>query len=148
MSFIRECVEFRDLIKSSNPTPVQPLPGETFYSGNCGSLLNHTAVATWVPGATMADMIAEARAFLISKRFARLGKGNAVMPFHCSYFEYLCRQSYYHSQVLGLQNEDIGKFSIKALAFVVSQNIAQINWAYSAVAQGGSLCRRALGNVP
>ncbi|KAH3762591.1 hydroxylamine reductase [Pelomyxa schiedti] len=118
VSFIRECVEFRDLIKSSNPTPVQPLPGETFYSGNCGSLLNHTAVATWVPGATMADMIAEARAFLISKRFARLGKDRVCLQELLMYGLKGIAAYYYHSQVLGLQNEDIGKFSIKALAFV------------------------------
>ncbi|KAH3763672.1 hydroxylamine reductase [Pelomyxa schiedti] len=101
-SFIRECVALRDVIKGANPPPAQPLP----------------AVAAWAPGTTIPELVTEARAYLIPKRFARLGKDRVCLQELLMYGLKGVAAYYFHALVLSMANDDIGKFCVKALAFV------------------------------
>jgi len=93
--FIRECEALRDSIKG--PTPI---PG----------------IGAWVPGKTIEAMVAEARDFLIPKRFAKLGKDRVCLQELLMYGLKGVAAYYFHALILGEHNDEIGLFNIKALA--------------------------------
>ena len=75
------------------------------------------AVAGWAPDHS--KLVEQAKEFLIPKRFAKLGKDRVCLQELLVYGLKGIAAYYFHALVLNHKNDDIGKFLIKALAFVV-----------------------------
>eukprot|EP01106_Pelomyxa_sp_JSP_P015783 TRINITY_DN55_c0_g1_i17.p2 TRINITY_DN55_c0_g1~~TRINITY_DN55_c0_g1_i17.p2 ORF type:complete len:560 (-),score=179.91 TRINITY_DN55_c0_g1_i17:75-1754(-) len=101
--FIRECATMRDQVRNrTNVLPSATLP----------------AVAEWVPAGSMAEMIAQAKAWRIPRRFATLGKDRACLQELLIYGVKGVAAYYFHALLLGEHSDAIEKFILKALAFV------------------------------
>lgn len=76
------------------------------------------AVVNWKPGKDIAELVEQARAHLIPKRFAKLGKDRVCLQELLVYgLKGLCAYLY-HAMELGKSSDEISNFVLKALAFI------------------------------